>query len=110
MKTFIISVIFSSCISAVLANDIAEPAPIPDSLLLHANSVVITEEISIAITSADHYKQAVHRVILVLNDLGKEDGYFHESYDKFRKISDISVVVKQSEQFKASYSKKDCRD
>ena len=77
-------------------------ADIPKELKENARSVVRDEEIVLEVKSLTRATLNVTYAITILNKNGLEDAYFHEFYDKFRKISGVRghVYDENGEQIK----------
>ena len=75
---------------------------IPKDLKENARSVVRNEELSLEVKSLSKSLLNVTYAITILNKNGLEDSYFHEFYNKFRRISGIKgrVFDENGEQIK----------
>ena len=96
-------VIFFILAGSVHANDIKyKVSDIPKELKENARSVVRNEEIVLEVKSLNKAIVNITFAITILNKNVLEDGYFHEFYYKFTKISCIKgrVFDENGEQFK----------
>lgn len=66
---------------------------VPDSLRLHANSIVLFEKTTVELKSPGEAEKQVHREVAVMNEQGSDAGNFFASYYKFVTISSVEITL-----------------
>ncbi|MFM9908594.1 MAG: DUF3857 domain-containing protein [Chitinophagaceae bacterium] len=66
---------------------------IPDSLKKNVNSIVREESDILIVRGPGKARQAVKKVVTVLNDKAESELVFYDYYDEFRKIDDIEINI-----------------
>ena len=95
MKQFSISLLFLFVSHGLYAQERPQYAVslIPDSLKKNVNSVIRERSDILIIRGPGKAKQAVKKVVTVLNDKAESELVFYDYYDEFRKIDDIEINV-----------------
>ncbi len=95
MKNILITLVIVSISTWTVAQtqDYYSVAKIPDSLQQDAHAVVRLKHGAFEILDIDQAKYTFKTVVTILDEKGKEEGYFYEYYDKLMRLEQIKYKV-----------------